>query len=45
MINLSPSERENARKKSIEFDIFSLQKAGVDPGTITAVKTKYLSPP
>jgi hypothetical protein len=44
-INLSPSERENARKKSIEFDIFSLQKAGVDPGTITAVKTKYLSPP
>jgi hypothetical protein len=44
-IHLTPSERENARKKSIEFDIFSLQKAGVDPGTITAVKTKYLPPP
>ena len=44
-INLSPSERENARKKSIEFDIITLQKAGVDPGTITAVKTKYLPPP
>jgi hypothetical protein len=44
-INLPPGERENARKKSFEFDIFSLQKAGVDPGTITAVKTKYLPPP
>jgi hypothetical protein len=44
-IHLSPGERENARKKSIEFDISSLQKAGVDPGTITAVKTKYLPPP
>ena len=44
-INLTPSERESARKKSIEFDIFSLQKAGVDSGTITAVKTKYLPPP
>ena len=44
-IHLTPSERQNARKKSIEFDIFSLQKAGVDPGTITAVKTKYLPPP
>jgi hypothetical protein len=43
-IDLAPGERENARKKSIQFDILSLQKAGVDPGTITAVKTKYLPP-
>ena len=43
-INMTPGEREKARKKSIEFDIFSLQKAGVDPGTITAVKTTYLPP-
>ena len=40
----APRERESARKKSIEFDIFSLQKAGVDSGAITAVETKYLPP-
>lgn len=44
-IDLTPGERENARRNSIQLDIFSLQKAGVDPGTITAVKTKYLPPP
>jgi hypothetical protein len=43
-INLPPSERETARKKSIEYDILSLQKAGVDSETITAVKAKFLPP-
>jgi hypothetical protein len=42
-INLPPTEREDARKKSIEFDLDSLQKSGVDSGTIMAVKKKLLA--
>jgi hypothetical protein len=42
--NLPPPERENARKKSIQFDIDSLQKSGVDSGAIMAVKQKFLPP-
>ena len=42
--NLPPTDREYARKKSVEFDIDSLQKSGVDSGTIMAVKKKFLPP-
>jgi hypothetical protein len=41
---LPPSERESARRKFIESDILSLEKARVDSQTITAVKTKFLPP-
>lgn len=42
--NLPPPERENARKKSIKFDIDSLQKSGVDSEAIMVVKQKFLPP-
>jgi hypothetical protein len=42
--NWTPNERENARKKSLEADLNSLQKAGVDSRTIMAVKEKLPGP-
>ena len=42
--NLPPAERENVRKKSIQFDIDSLQKSGVDSAAIMAVKKRFLPP-
>jgi hypothetical protein len=42
--SLPPRERENARKKSIKFDIDSLQKSGVDSEAIMVVKQKFLPP-
>ena len=43
-VDLSPIERENARRKSLEVDFASLQRAGVDSGTIMAVKEKLPGP-
>jgi hypothetical protein len=43
-VNWPPIERENARRKFLEADLNSLQKAGVDSGTIMAVKKKLPSP-
>jgi hypothetical protein len=43
-VNWTSIERENARKKSLEADLNSLQKAGVDSGTIMAVKEKLPGP-
>jgi hypothetical protein len=42
--NLPLIERENARRKSLEVDLAGLQKAGVDSGTIMAVKEKLPGP-
>jgi len=40
--NLPPTEREQARKKSVEVDLISLQKSGVDSVTIVELKKKLL---
>jgi hypothetical protein len=43
--NLPPIERESARKKSVEFDLESLQKSAVaDVTSILEVKKKFLTP-
>src|SRR5262249_21951765 len=43
-VNFSPIDRENAYRKSLELDFASLQRAGVDPTTIMAVKEKLPGP-
>jgi hypothetical protein len=43
-IDLSPSEREKARKAFFEVDFDSLQKAGVDSRIITEAKKKLFAP-
>lgn len=40
--NLPPSEREKARKKSVEFDLNSLRETGVDSATLNIVKKKLI---
>lgn len=40
--NMSPAERENARKKSLQLDLDSLRKSGVDTSMILTVKKHVL---